>query len=384
MRVVTPLVGVVALVLLSAACGDLHAQDGAAAVRADADLRPGYHGLWRSDRDGGSSDRQDLRARARVGLWWTPTSALGLRGRIAGRLSTDQATFRFYLRDHVPTVDGLRQGEFTLDEAYLRWRPGDRLQLRVGRMQTSFELAGVPRKSLDRNDSPNTDVSWTDGLHASFLLRQGLRHHLILQRNGSEGASNTARGPLDFSGDRSRVTLFAALHLDDRSGPFIQREVDLTYIPGVVPRVEEGGERGDYLTLVVRGAVQPAVVLGGRLVLGGEIGAAAGPPPRVLLGTGTAEDGPADGWAFQMSANIMDVRDRHSFGIALSQAGDGWLISSDIRDNNREVEARYYWQYASWGRLDVRGRLRTDMYRRVGAIERRLDRDVYVRTTLRF
>jgi hypothetical protein len=271
-----------------------------------------------------------------------------------------------------------------VDEAHLRWRPGEHLQIRAGRMQTSFELAGVPRKSLDRNDSPNTDVSWTDGLHVAALLREGWRQHLIIQRNSPGGASNTVRAPLDVTGAGSWVTAFAALHLEGAAGPFIQREIDLTFMPGVVPRPEEEG-RGDYIALVMRAALQVgALPRGGRFVLAGELGHAFGTPSRSLLGTGTATEGNGDGRAFQLSANLLGVGGRHSVGIVHSRAGDGWLISSDIRDNNFESEARYYWQYASWGRLDLRIRQREDLRRRVGALAARRDRDIYLRTTLRF
>jgi hypothetical protein len=145
-------------------------------------------------------------------------------------------------------------------------------------MQTSFELAGVPRKSLDRNDSPNTDVTWTDGLHASVRVVDGWRQHLVLQRNGSRGPSNVVRRPLDITRPDSRVTVFTAVELEGRWGPFIQREIDLTWIPGAVPgRRCPGASPGDYIALVLRGAVQPGLtVLGGRVVLGSELGAAFG------------------------------------------------------------------------------------------------------------
>jgi hypothetical protein len=364
-----------------------------AQVAADLSVRPGYHGLWRTDRDGATSQHDDLRARVQLGAWWTLSPAWAVRARLAGRVSTDQDGMRFYVRDHVPATDGIRQGDATLDEAYVRWRPDDRLQLRVGRMQTSFELAGVPRKSLDRNDSPNTDVTWTDGVHASIRLGDGVRQHIVLQRNSRSGPTNVVRGPLDFSGPGSRVTVFTGLHLEGRWGPFIQREADFTYIPAVVPRWDPDappdappdGHAGDYAAVVLRLAVEPPVaVLGGRVVLGTELGAATGTPARALLGTGTAADGRGDGRAMQLSASIMDMGGRHSVGVVHSRAGDGWLISPDIRDNNREVEARYYLRYASWGRLDMRFRHREDLYRRVAASQRRIDRDIYIRTTLRF
>jgi hypothetical protein len=363
---------------------DVRAQQPGTVFRADANLRPGYHQAWRSDRDGSTSERHDFRMRVQLGGWWTPAPAWAVRARLAGRLSTEQETIDFRLRDHVPAPDGLPHGVVTLDELHVRWRPADGMQIRVGRMQTSFELAGVPRKSLDRNDSPNTDVTWTDGVHASLLVREGWRQHLIVQRHGDDGPTNAIRRPLVVGGAGSRVMVFGSTHFERRFGPFIQREIDVTYLPRAITTSADGDAQGGYAALVVRGAIQPGVgVAGGRLVLGTEIGAAAGAPSRAAVGTGSTADA-SDGWAFQLSANLMEMGKRHSVGVVHSQAGDGWLISSDIRDNNREAEARYYWQYAPWGRLDARLRYREDMRLRTGSPHRRQDRDLYVRTTLRF
>jgi hypothetical protein len=365
--------------------GALHAQPVAAPFRADLALRPGYHGIWRTGRDGATSEVHDLRTRVQLGGWWTPDPVWAVRARVAGRLSTEQEAVRFVVRDHVPTTDGLQQGEFTLDEAYLRWRPGDRFQLRAGRMQTSFELAGVARKSLDRNDSPNTDISWTDGLHASARVHGGWRQHLIVQHNGDRGPTNVVRRPLDVSGPGSRATVFTSAQLEGRWGPFVQRELDLTWLPRASPVAAMGAGLEDYIALVARGALQPSLrVLGGRTLIGVELGAAAGAPSRESLGTGSAADGAGRALAGQISANLMEVGGRHSLGVVLSRTGDAWLISPDIRENNTEFEARYYWQYATWGRLDVRFRDRQDLRLRPASIQRRHDRDVYVRTTLRF
>jgi len=363
----------------------LLAQELPSSLRFDAALRPGFHGAWRSNRDGTSSQVHDARVRTQLGTRWSPTPEWEVRARLAGRFSTEQETLRFYLRDHVPTTDGLRLGESTLDEFYVGWRPTSEIRIRVGRMQTAFELAGVPRKSLDRNDSPNTDVSWTDGVHVTVPIGEGWRHHLIVQRNGGRGATNAVRSPLDVTGSGSRATLFASLEAEGRLGPFIQRELDVTFIPRAVPPSAEDAGHGHYTAVVVRAAVEAEpVLLGARPVLGLEGGLASGAPTRAVLGTGGPEDGRGDGWAFQISANLMGMRGGHSLGIVHSQAGDAWLISSDIRENNREVEGRYYWQYATWGRLDIRYRHRQDMRLRPGALQRRTDRDVYLRTTIRF
>jgi hypothetical protein len=378
-----PLLSVAACVLLTSLVIRAAAAQEAPAVRADLSLRPGHHASWRTDRDGSTSRAWDFRTRLQAGVWWTPSPALAFRGRIAGRLSTDQNDLRFMLEDHVPSTDGIRQGEFTLDEALVRWRPDPRVEVRAGRMQTSFELAGVPRKSLDRNDSPNTDVSWTDGIDVGIRLGEGIRQRLILQRNGVRGPSNAVRGPLDASAPRSPVTLFASTQGVGRLGPLIQREIDLTVIPGASPIAGVDEPRGTYSAVVVRAAME-APVAGARAVLGLEGGFAAGAPSRAALGTGTDTSGPGDGRAIQISANLMEIRRVHSFGVVVARAGDGWLISPDIRENNGEFEARYYWQYARWGRLDIRYRDRRDLRMRVGADRLRHDRDIYVRTTLRF
>jgi hypothetical protein len=362
----------------------LLAQDAASSLGFDAVLRPGYHGAWRSDRDGTSSRTHEGRLRAQVGIRWAPGPEWELRARLAGRVSTEQEALRFYLRDHAPTTDGLRPGESTVDELYVGWRPTAGSRLRVGRMQTSFELAGVPRKSLDRNDSPNTEVSWTDGVHLSVPVG-GWRHHLVVQRNGSRGPTNAIRSPLDVTGSGSPAALFVSLEAEDALGPLVQRQLDATFLPGVVPRPGENGDRGDYAAVVLRVAAEAKFSpFGGRPVVGLEGGVASGAPSRTVLGTGGPEDGAGDAWAFQVSGNLMGMAGGHSVGIVHAQAGDGWLISPDIRDNNRELEVRYYWHYAPWGRLDVRFRHREDMTARPDALRKRRDRDVYFRTTISF
>lgn len=359
------------------------------AVEADFGLRPAYYASWSRERDGTSDEARDVRVRARLGVSWKASSVLMLRGRLAGRFSTGQDALRFYVRDHAPT-GGLRQGEATVDELYLRWMPSDRFDIRAGRMQTRFEMVGVARKSLDRNDSPSTDVTWTDGVHAAAALGGGWRPQVILQWNSARGPTNVVRSPLEVTGSGSRVTIVAAVRNDERTGPWVQRDVDVTYIPRSVPQVEGGASDTDarrkgYLALVARGGIEPGVrLLGGRVVLAAAIGFAPTTPSRTLLGTGAVDDGDGDGLSYQLSANLMNAGGAHSFGLLHLRAGDGWLVSSDIPQNNRDWEGRYYWQYAPWGRLDVRLRQRKELRPQLGAEERRLRYDFYMRTTLRF
>jgi hypothetical protein len=83
----------------------------------------------------------------------------------------------------------MADGDVTVDEFFLQWYKLDRFDVALGRMQTKFVArGGVFAKSLDRNDSHNMNVNWTDGLHATFKAKRGWVSHLILQRNAREGA----------------------------------------------------------------------------------------------------------------------------------------------------------------------------------------------------
>jgi hypothetical protein len=359
--------------------GSLFAQS---SLETEIALRPGYHASWRTDRTGATSEQDDFRSRIQAGVMWAPSPALQLRVRAAGRLSDAQDSFRIFLQAYTPGTDGLGSGEVTLDELNLRLRPSDFLEIRVGRLQTAFELAGVARKSLDRNDSPNTDVTFTDGVH--LLVRSsGWANHLIVQRNAARGPVNVLRPPLDFSGSGSRASLYLATQATAPLGPIVQRELSLTYLPASIPDVAGGSrENKAYVAAVGRLAVElPARIAGGRVVAAAEGGLAPNTPDRSILRTG---EGASAGHAFQTSLNLMGaVNGKHSLGIVHARAGDGWLISPDIRENNREWEARYYWQYAPWGRFDARYRIREDSRLQIGAERLRRDADIYLRTSIR-
>lgn len=374
------------VMMICAAPWSLGAQVSATSV--DLALRTGYHAAWRRTRDGARSDVHELRARIQAGVRWGVHPAAELRVRTSARVSTKQSGLRFVLSDHVSTTDGLALGEATLDELHVHWRPHDRWAIRAGRMQTTFELAGVPRKSLDRNDSPNTDISWTDGVHATFVTDR-LRYHAIVQHQSRRGATNLLRPPLDVSGHGSRASFFGAIQATNPLGVFTQRELSVTFLPNVLPVINNEGEgtsggMRDYVALSARTAAElPLQVLGGRVVLASEIGYAPLTPHRLLIGTGTT--GTGNGLAMQASANVLGaVNGRHSLGIVYALAGDGWLISPDVRENNAEWEMRHYWQYASWGRLDTRLRLREDVRKSPGAQRSRHEMDLYLRTTIRF
>lgn len=352
-------------------------------VAFSGDARVSHVHTKRTDRDATVIEDESYRARLRLGTAFRFNDVFSAKVRAAGRFSTDQETFRFYVRDHVPTVDGLRLGEGTIDEAYLNYRPSQRVSVRAGRFQSKFVLADLLGKSLDRGDSPNVDITWTDGAHLTVDMGRGWNSHLILQHNSSEGASTTARGPLDFSEGRSRVTWFVALESTAAWGPVVQRSLDLTYIPGALrPRGTAEAETGDYVALVARGtAAWPAGT--GRVLLGGEVGYAPNTPTRGAMGL-DATDREAGGVGYQVGLTVADLVPDHRIGIVYAETEAGWLISPDFRENNRLVEGRYQWQFTTDHSLEARIRQRHDLERVANAARKRKDLDFYVRVTLRF
>ncbi|MFA7523245.1 MAG: porin [Halothiobacillaceae bacterium] len=349
-----------------------------------ADLRGGYFSSDRDARDGSSDTTDELRARIRLGLEAELNDSWRAKARFAGRYSTYENNNHFKFFTSAPSTDGLRRGDSTIDELYLSYRPDDRWEVTLGRMQTKFELTGVAKKSLDRNDSPNVDITWTDGLRVTRKGDNGWNSHFILQRNRSVGPTNVMRSPLNFSKNGSRVMGVYSLESTKPVGPVVQRAIDINYLPDALHR--DGTETGrikDYWGLVGRLAAQwPLGNNGTKFMLAGEGGYAPNTPTEAAMNTGTSGD--AGGLAGQVSFNFIDIVPRHSFALVYGQAQSGWLLSPDFRNNNSLIEGRYQWRISSSSSIEARLRERKDLDSIIGAQRDQTDRDVYVRYTHKF
>jgi hypothetical protein len=375
--------GIIASVASGA--GSALAQDMPDTWSFSGDLRSGYYATERTPRTGTTTDSDDLRLRLRIAAQRSLTPEWRFRVRAAGRYSSEQDEFRFYLRAWAPERTGARLGDTTLDELYLDYAPDDAgWQLRVGRIQTKFELAGVAAKGLDRNDSPNVDVNWTDGLHLMADLAGDWRGHAILQYNHRRGPGSVAYAPLYFDDADSRVSAFGGLENTTQWGPVIQRMVSVTWMPDAL--ATEGPTspvRDDYVTIVGRIAGSwPLGDTGLRLVAGTELGYAPRTPRAAVAGTGPRGD--ADGVAWQVSANLYDIRPGHHLGIVYGRAGAGWLISPDFRANDTLAEVRYQWRLSPRLSFEARYRIREELDLPPGAPRAREDSDLYARVTMRF
>jgi hypothetical protein len=186
------------------------------------------------------------------------------RTRVAGRFSSEQDGSNVYLRGYAPSRTGTEFGDVTLDEAYIGYTAADDgMRLRVGRFQTQFALPGVPSKGLDRNDSPNIDVNWTDGVHLDLPVAGDWRGHLIAEHRHRRGSGGVTRAPLDFSDSDSRVSMFAGLQNTKPWGPVDHRMLSLSWMPASL--ASEGlasPVREDYLTADARDLRHLAVARG--------------------------------------------------------------------------------------------------------------------------
>lgn len=377
---------VMAIAWLAAAATSAYAQDRTPADRLTwgGDLRMGYFTQRHDDPDGSSDGKDEFATRIRIGLKWQPDDEFAAQARLAGRYSTQGNHGHFETFDHIPDTDGLRAGDSTVDLLQLRWTPNPRWEVTLGRWQAAFELAGIAGGSLDRSDSPNLDITWTDGVHARYHADSGWNTHAILQYNAAAGATNVRLPPLDFGDSGSRITYFTALENETRAGPIVQRAFDVTYLPQSLRAGGLGTARlEDYWALVGRLAAEwPTGVGNTRFLAGTELGYAPNTPRQDAVGLPGAGD--AGGVAWQISVNLLDVLPGHSLAYQHGRAQAGWLISPDFRSNEVLHEVRYEWAMPQERALTVRYRYREDLAMPVIAAQRRRDQDLFLRYSIKF
>lgn len=372
--------------------GNVASEDTVRAWSLLGDLRTGYFAQQTEARDGTTSDKDEGQLRIRFGAEGKLSERWSGRFRAAGRYSTGGNPGEVKFFKAIPTTEGLRFGDTTIDELFFHYArdPARRNQpeqfpnreIKLGRFQSKFVLDGVARKSLDRHTSPETQITWTDGVWFTFVSRGGWRNHVLAQYNSSEGATEVRREPLDFSSNRTRVSYFFATENRQRSGPVVQRGVDLSILPEALctDGVSSCTNRDTYWALVFRGALNWPLGQGG---MNFGIGGAAGFAPNTQLRTvaRTGASGNADGSAVQVSFNLVDFFPSHSIGFVFGRVGAGWLISPDFRNNNTLIEGRYRWQIARQHTLEFRLRRREDLKTLIGETNKQVDDDVFLRYT---
>ncbi len=350
--------------------------------RVSGDLRFGWYADERRTRTGEKQRNDEGRMRLRAALDGDLGGGWSARGRLAATAGTDTAPDRFYLRFDAPTRSGAALGDATLDQLYLRQQRGD-WRVTIGRFSSGFDLVGVAGKALDRKPASNVAITWTDGLHVERRLNAGWRAHAILQYQDSDGLGQSTQAPLDYSRGDSRVGTWFAL-VAEPTGVFEQRSLSVTWMPDTLAaRGVANPSRKNYVALDGKLAlVWPLGEGGMRLVVGGEVGYAPNRPLHGALTTGGT--GRADGWAWQISANLYDIAPGHNLGLVHGRADAGWLLSPDYRANDKLSEVRYQWRFHPAWSMEARYRIREEREVPASARRERQDRDVYLRFTWRF
>ena len=337
--------------------------DDAAGTTTDVSNQVGW--MFAADARGSYSyedftfDTGDSESDDDISLRWRAETKVGARyarlaARLAGVCSTSSCKPDFVMQS---SSDDLEAGQITLDELYLHWFKLERFNLVAGRMQTKFVArGGVFAKSLDRNNSNNLNVNWTDGIQGTFTLRNGWTGNLIFEYNDSEGSGSIRREPLDFSDDGSRVTTFVAIENNRRAGPFLQRGLDISYLPDSLQKDgTDFGRLEDYWAFVGRAAMRfPKEPTGASLRLSGELGYA--PETQTNLSEGITGGGDTDGLAWNFTASIMNLIPRNSLGINYGRTGAGWLLSPQYANNTELFEVRYLWRRNRQLAVDLRAR----------------------------
>ncbi len=348
-------------------------------------LRFGYLRSETDERDGSTGTTSDWRLRLRYGGAYNVNDWLKFNARLAVACTDDDCDPELSLDPSETQVDTVDQGTVTFDEFYLHAFRLKRFDVAIGRLQTKFVTrAGVFAKSLDRNNSHNFNINWTDGIHATYHLQNESIVHFVAEYNDKNGASNVRRFPLDFTSSSARIGYFVSWQSLKRLGPVTQRGIDITYLPSSL--LTEGNLSGpvdDYFGIVARLATaRPFGDKGRRWNVTGEIGYAPETPTKAAVNL--VGDGDVDGFAYAVTASVMDLWPSHSVGVNLARSDPGWLLSPQYRDNEKLFEIRYLWRKSENLAIDARVRWRDEVKRQVDQAQKRDEFDYFVRATFAF
>lgn len=346
------------------------------------DFRPLYTRNERDRRDETTTTNSQGQFRLRLKGTALVKEGIQVGTRLAWRCESDDCGMDWIAERAIPGNNGLEAGQATFDELYAHFFRQEKFNVTVGRQQTRFVLrGGVFARSLDRNDSNNTNVTWTDGFHATLrnLKGRNWETHLIMQKNSADGSGSIRRGLLDFSSSAARQTYFIATENTNQWGPVVQRALDISYLPdSLLVDGTDTGRRENYLAIVGRLAMRWPLGSGGAALRAGmELGYA----PETPTSAAVDIDADVDGLAWNVAVSLMEFRPRHNIGVNYGQTGAGWLLSPNFRENEELFEIRYQWRPANFPAIDVRLRLREDIEQLTSVLTKQRVVDAFIRLT---
>ena len=349
-------------------------------LRSDIRLSATYADL--KPREGEPSDEEDLLGRARLGISRPLTDAWRIGARLAAACTSESCRPDVFFEEE---TQGSSANTIAIDEAFVHWIQSERFDLIAGRMQTRFiTKGGVFAKSMSRNDSNNTRITWTDGVQASMTFENGWEPHVILQYNPEDGPAQITREPLVFTDEKSRVSTFVSVTNEKPVRFLTQRAFDISYYPASLAKDGLEGESRieDYWGFTARVAGRYPKRSSGRRLRFSLEGAFA-PETPTRAGIGLTGSGDANGFAGAATVAFMDFFPKHSIGLNLAHTGAGWLLSPQYNKNERLAEARYVWVAKDNLTFDFRVRFRKEIDQLVTAERKREEVDVFARLTWR-
>ena len=327
------------------------------------DARAIYSSYDRQYTDGDTVDDSDLLIRMRADAIATISDNFRAGIGIAGTCALSKCNVDFVLQRDLPGSTGLNTGQVTIDEMYLHWLSDDphRFKIAIGRMQTRSVLkTGVFNKSLDRINSNNARINWTDGVHAAYQLENGWASNFIMQYNSSEGSGNVYHDAIDFTDRDSSRSYFASFENNQEVLGITQRSIGISYLPSALLSSQETDldvtqDHEDYLGLVGKVAWSWPQKDNRFTLRGGfELGYTPTIPDNSVVNI--VDDKSVSGLAWNAVINIMDIYPGHNFGINYAHTGAGWQLSPQYTPNTKLLEFRYQWQLKSRTLFEARVR----------------------------
>lgn len=320
--------------------------------------------------------------RARFGFTYRLNEHFSFTSRLAGRYSTIQDKFEFWHHPYGASPGGLRLGQTSFDMFYIEWSDNNRWLVQAGRMQHGFHLRGILAKGIDRYNSPNVSITWTDGIWVRYLIHPAWYIHFVSQYNHPNGTTSYYSSPIHFAEPASRFTFFAAVEGRETSGLWNQRELSVTVMPSTFRN--SSGDAAMYLAITGRiGINLPFDLSFMKIMIAGEAGYAPAAPSFSQLNLSTSSVSRNHAVAWQASLNFMDIFIHHNIGFLYGRTDPGWLIAPSFRNNTDTFEVRHQYRFNRSLSSEIRYRIRNQLYIPENAMVKRKDDDLYIRITYR-
>lgn len=339
-------------------------------------VRTGYYGTYNHNSNIDKDDVHEWRTRIRLGAGYHFSENLSFRTRLAGRYSTEQNQFSFWLDDHLPQRSGIRLGETTIDMFELQWNISDKLGIQAGRFQSNYQLQSFVAKGFHRYDNPNTLISWTDGVLLTWSVTDDLNLEYIGEYNSNNGAGSIANSPLNFAEPASRFSHTLTLLDNKKNGGWLQREIGFHIVPS---SFSSDGEFKNYSLFTTRliHEIPGLNWLSADYSLGVELAFAPNAPEV------PAYHDRSNAFGFQGVLSVRNIAEHYNFGILYGYADPGILISPSFRPNSNTYEVRAQRRINSDVSVEIRYRYRTAVYS-IEHLPEVQDGDIWARVTYRF